>query len=67
MNQYFGAAGLIPNDTGLGPGGTNWYYGAAGIIPDDAAGPGPEPTPPEIFAAIFANSKIAIHSGIGMM
>ena len=64
MNQYYGAAGLIPNDLTLGAANPNSYYGAAGLIPTDIA-PGPVPTPitPEERAAYF-RSMIAIHMGI---
>ena len=66
MNQYYGAAGLIPNDLTLGAANPNSYYGAAGIIPTDIApGPGPTPVTPAERAAFF-RSFIAIHMGIGL-
>ena len=64
MNQYYGAAGLIPNDLTLGAANPNSYYGAAGIIPTDIVpGPGPAPTP--TARAAFYRSFISIHTAIG--
>ena len=64
MNEYYGAAGLIPNDLTLGALVPNLYYGAAGLIPDDLAVP-PAPTPTPAERAAFFRSFIAVHTSIG--
>lgn len=61
MNQYFGAAGLIPDDNSAASAGNNFYYGAAGIIPDDL--PVPVPT---VVVARYLHSKISISSRVGI-
>ena len=60
MNEYYVAAGFIPNDLGVGSTGSNIYYIPGGWPPDDL----PEDT--VVTSRPFAKSAISISVGIGI-